>query len=114
MTPDLSEVLDAWSEPRLIKTVTTTTVDFVESVQVAGRTRDVMDQPANKVRLQALSIDYSLRYLQFHSVDPIYIGEYVEVGGVDYKIIEAGDYQRYGFTDAIGEETRKPLLVVNV
>ena len=109
MLPDMSGVLQSWSKPYTIKSLAKTTVDFVESVIATPRTIDAVIQPAQKEHLNAADIDWSLRYLQIHSVSQVFLGEMFEVAGEDYKIIDAGDYQLYGYTEAIGEQTKRTV-----
>ncbi len=112
MLPDMAETLEEWQAPYPLKTVTRQTVDFVEDDVVTSREIQAAIQPAQKARLTAADIDWSLRYLQIHSPDEIAMGEFLEFQGEDYKIIDNGDFQLYGFTDAVGEQTKRPLLVV--
>jgi len=112
MLPDMSDTLDEWALPYLIKTATETTVDFVRAPVVTGRTIDAVVQVADKNKLNTDQIDWSLRYLQVHSSSEIANGEFLEFQGEDYKIIDNGDYQLYGFTEAVAEQTKKAALVV--
>ena len=112
MLPDVSEALDDWLSDYAIKTVTKSTVDFVEVNTVAGRTIQAMVQVAEKEKLNPDQIDWSKKYLLVHSPDQINVGEYIESDGEDYKIIEPGDWQAYGYTEAVAEQTKQALLVV--
>ena len=112
MLPDVSEAFDDWLSDYTIKTVTKITVDFVEADTVAGRTIQAMVQVAEKEKLNPDQIDWSKKYVLVHSPDPINVGEYIESGGEDYKIIDPGDWQAYGYTEAIAEQTKQTLLVV--
>lgn len=109
----MGDTLDEWSMPYTIKTVTRTTVDFVEADTVAGRTVAAVVQPAQKEKLNPAQIDWALKYLQVHAAAPLYAGEFIEYQGADYKFIEDGDYQLYGFSEVIAEQTKRPLLVVS-
>jgi len=112
MLPDMSEVLKEWARPYTLKTVTRQTVDFEPTDVVAGRTIDAVVQPAQMEKLNPDQIDWSKKYLQIHSTAPIAMGEFLEYNGEDYKIVDNGDYQRYGFTEAVGEQTKKTILAV--
>jgi hypothetical protein len=107
----MADTLDEWSQPVIVKTVTQATIDFEPVDQVAVRTIQAVVQPAQKEKLNADQIDWSLRYLLVHTTDPLAIGEFVEYNGDDYKIIEPGDWQDYGYTEAIAEETKRTPLV---
>jgi len=112
MLPDMSDTLEEWELPYTLKTATETTADFVRAPVVTGRTIEAVVQVANKNKLNTGAIDWSLRYLQVHSSSEIANGEFLEFQGEDYKIIDNGDYQLYGFTEAVAEQTKQPLLVV--
>lgn len=111
MLPDMSDTLDEWKQPVVVKTVTQETIDFEPVDQVAVRTIQAVVQLAQKEKLNADQIDWSLRYLLVHTTGPLTVGEFVEYKGADYKIIEPGDWQDYGYTEAIAEETKRDLLV---
>lgn len=112
MLPDMSDVLTEWSQPVKLKTVTTTSVDFVESQAVAVADIMAVVQPADPEKLQVDQIDYSLEYIQVHSVSPMAIGQYIEWDGRDFKLVPfRKGYGQYGFVEVVGEETKLPLLV---
>lgn len=112
MLPDVSEAMTEWLRPYTVKTLTQKTVDYVDASTVAGRTIQAVVQVANKRKLNADTIDWSLRYLQIHSPDQVQVGEFIEYDGEDYKIIDDGDWQLYGYTEAVAEQTKRTLLVV--
>ena len=85
----MSDVLTAWERPVLIKTVTTTAVDFEPVETVAGRTQDCVVQVAEKERLNPDTIDWTLEYLMVHSKSGIEQGEYIEFDGRDYRLSSA-------------------------
>ena len=112
MLPDMAETLEEWQLPYTVKTVTQLTVDFVDADTVAGRTVQAVVQPAEMEKINPEIIDWSKRYLQIHSTSELLVGEYLEYGGEDYKLVAGGDYQLYGFSEMIGEQTKRTLLVV--
>lgn len=112
MLPDMSGTLEEWSLEYTIKTVTETTIDFEPDPVITGRTIDAVVQVAQKNKLNSGQIDWSLRYLLVHTMSELANGEFIEYQGEDYKIIDNGDYQLYGFTEAVAEQTKKDLLVV--
>lgn len=112
MLPNMSGVLSEWEVPVLIKTVTRTTVDFEPVDVVAGRTINAVIQVAQKDRLNAGQIDFSLEYKTLHSAEEVQNGEYLEFEGKDFKIIDNGGWSRYGYTEALCEATNRPLIVV--
>lgn len=112
MLPDMSDVLTEWSQPVKLKTRIETTVDFVPTVVIVTEDIRAVVQPADAERLQVDQIDYSLEYIQIHSVTPMAIGQYVEWDGRDFKLVPfRKGYGQYGYVEAVGEETKLPLLV---
>lgn len=113
MLPDMSDVLTEWLQPVKLKTVTTTSVDFVETEVVTVADIMAVVQPADPEKLQVDQIDYSLEYIQVHSVSPMAIGQYIEWDGRDFKLVPfRKGYGQYGYVEVVGEETKLPLLVV--
>lgn len=111
MIPDVSEVLDEWTVPVVVKAVTQHTINFEPADLITLRTIDAVVQPAQKEQLNADQIDWSLKYLLVHSTEPLAAGEFIEYQGEDYKIIEPGDWQAYGYTEAIAEQTKRTPLI---
>lgn len=112
MLPDMSSVLTDWSQPVVLKTRTETTVDFVPVVTITALPIMAVVQPADPEKLQVDQIDFSLEYIQIHSVSPMAIGQYVEWMGRDFKLVPfRKGYGQYGYTESVGEETKLPLLV---
>lgn len=112
MLPDMSAVLTDWSQPVILKTVTETTIDFIPVVNIAAANIMAVVQPADPEKLQVDQIDFSLEYIQIHSVSPMAIGQYVQWNGRDFKLVPfRKGYGQYGYTEAVGEETKLPLLV---
>ena len=111
MLPDMSDVLTEWAQPIKLKTVTETTVDFVPSIVVVAADVFAVIQPADPEKLNVSQIDFSLEYIQVHSVSPMVVGQYVEWFGRDFKLVPSRrGYGQYGYTEAVGEETKLPLL----
>lgn len=112
MLPDMSDVLTEWSQAVKLKTVTITTVDFVETKTVVVTDILAVVQPADPEKLQVDQIDFSLEYIQIHSVTPMAINQYIEWDGRDFKLVPfRKGYGQYGYTEVVGEETKLPLLV---
>lgn len=110
---DMGDVLTEWEQGVTIKNRTRQTVDFVEQDVITGRTQRCVIQVAEKEKLNPDTIDWSLEYLMVHSKDPIEQGEFIEYKARDYKVVNRGPWQDYGFTEVVAEETKRPLLVVN-
>lgn len=112
MLPDMSDVLTEWLQPVKLKTVTETTVDFVPVRTVVAANIFAVVQPADPEKLQVDQIDFSLEYIQIHSVTPMAIGQYIEWDGRDFKLVPfRKGYGQYGYVEVVGEETKLPLLV---
>lgn len=112
MLPDMSEVLTEWSQPVVLKTKTETTIDFIPVIVITAQDIMAVVQPADPEKLQVDQIDFSLEYIQVHSVSPMAIGQYVEWMGRDFKLVPfRKGYGQYGYTEVVGEETKLPLLV---
>lgn len=110
MLPDMSDVLVDWEIDVLLKTITERTIDQVRSdiVQVAPLRAVV--QPAQKKSINPDLLDWSREYLQIHSRSPLALGQVIEFQGRDYKIVDLGNYQLYGFTEVVAESTNRPPL----
>lgn len=109
LLPNVGHAIEGWAHPYTVKTVTRETVDFETVVSVSERSVDAMVQPAQKERLTAANLDWSLKYFTVHQTagDPLQVGEFIVIGGQDYKIIEAGDFSAFGFTKALAEQSKR-------
>lgn len=107
MLPDMSDVLTEWEQSVILKTVTRTTVDFVDQIVITPKPLRAVVQVADKERLNPDEIDWSLRYILIHSKQPMQLGQYVEYQGTDYKLTQGdANYQDYGYTELVGEEVK--------
>lgn len=114
MLPDMSDVLTEWSQPVILKTLTETTVDFIPVRSLVALPILAVVQPADPQKLQVDQIDFSLEYIQIHSVTSMVIGQFVEWQGRDFKLVPfRKGYSQYGYTEVVGEETKQPLLTVS-
>ena len=113
MKPNVASVLKGWTETVRVKSVDRQTVNFDGFDLVTGRDIQAVVQPADMERLNAGQIDWSLKYYQLHTTDVLNVGEFVVIDNEDFKIVPLGDYQRYGYTEVVAEQTKKPLLVEN-
>lgn len=103
--------MDDFLQPVILKTVTTTSVDFEETETVTTQSIEAVVQPAGKDKLTADNIDYSLEYQTIHSKTQLLEGQYIQYAGKDFKIISVLPYGDYGYYEAVGEETKRELLV---
>lgn len=112
MLPQMSEVLTEWSQLIKLKTKIETTIDFVPTTTITALDIMAVVQPSDPEKLKVEQIDFSLEYIQIHSVSPMAIGQYVQWDGRDFKLVPfRKGYGQYGYTEAVGEETKLPLLV---
>lgn len=95
-----------WAKTLEVVNQTVTTIDFEPQEVNVSRFVKATVQPAQKERLNKDLIDWALKYVQVHSKEPMEIGEFFRHEGVTYKVVDSGDFQRYGFTDCVGEEVK--------
>ena len=112
MLPNVSDALAGWIIPLLVKTVTTTRVDFVDTEIVTGDTINAVVQPTQKTKLNADTLDWSQRHITLHSTAPLEMGQLVEYQGADYKVVEVQDWLMYGYMEAVCEATNRALVEV--
>jgi len=106
MLPDMSSVLDEFSQEITLKTIVQTVVNFRPADTPTNTTILAVVQPANKEKITAVLVDFSLDYILVHSKTAIAIGSFVVYKGATYKAIELGQYSDYGFHEVICEETK--------
>lgn len=110
---DVSDALGDWTRPHLIKTVTSTTVDFEKTEQVTGRTQECMIQVAQPEQLIKRGLDVSIKHIRVHSESDINMKELVEFKGKDYRVVTPSQWDGYGYVDVMAAETKEPLRVVS-
>lgn len=110
--PNVTAAVLRWATPHNIKTIAKHTVDFVDQNVVTSREIRAVVQPAEKDKLNVEQLDWSRQYLTVHSPDPIANGELLEYNGEDFKIIDNGDWQAFGYTEAVAEQTKKAIVQV--
>jgi hypothetical protein len=106
MLPNLSSALAPWIQSVVLKTITQTVVNFKPVNNTVSTTISAVVQPAKLKDLTVENVDYSLAYLQIHSLTPVKIGDVITYKTVDHKIVQLGHYDDYGFYEAIAEEVR--------
>jgi hypothetical protein len=111
MLPDVGFALADWEVAVKLKTVSQQSEDFVRADVVTVEDALMVVQVQDPAKLKAEGIDWSLTYLRFHSRTALAVGQYVEHEGGDYKIIKASAWASAGYWEAVGVQTRKPLLV---
>lgn len=107
MLPNMSDVLAEFEISVYRDIYERQTINYVETLtKTAHDLIRAVVQPASQERLQAIQVDSSLRYIQVHSVTELLIGQYIVFGGINYKIVQVGSYQLYGFSDVVAEEVK--------
>jgi len=108
----MSEAFEFFLQEATIKTVTSTSTNFVVTDVIVGRLQQCVIQSASPDDLKADTIDHSNEHLTVHSSTVMLNGEYLQYKGKDYKFIGKGDFTDYGFCKQLAEETKRPLLVI--
>jgi hypothetical protein len=107
MKPQVNAALLDWTEPLTLKTVTRTSVNFIETETTTTTTIQAVVQPASPQAIRAEQLDWSLRHLTLHSESAMAVGQFVSFEGGDYKIVSVRDYSAYGYFEATAEQTRR-------
>lgn len=106
MLPDMADVLDEFSQPITLKRISQTIVDHRPVNDATDVHIHAVIQPANKEKINPNIIDWSLDYQLIHSKQEILVGDQAVFCGTNYKVVELGPYQDYGFSEAIFEEIK--------
>lgn len=106
MLPDMSEVLNEWSQIVMLRDIEKITVDFELVETITDTPIRAVIQVADKEKLNVNEVDWSLRYLQVHSKIELFIGQFIVYKGDEYKIITDANYSDYGFSDVFAEEVK--------
>lgn len=106
MLPNMSRAVRRWAKKLEVINQVISTIDFEPTETITSRTVHATVQPAQKRRLNPDIINWSLKYVFIHSDPKVELGEFFSHLGIVYKIIDDGDFSRYGFTDALGEEVK--------
>lgn len=104
--PNMSRTVKRFSVPVKLIKITKTIVNHKPVETEVESTIKAVVQPAQKEKLNQDKINWSLRYVQVHSIDEIAIDDIIEYKGVRYKAFENGDYNDYGYYENIMEEQK--------
>lgn len=104
--PNMSRTVKRFSVPVKLLKITTSIVNHKPVETETESTIKVVVQPAQKEKLNKDKIDYSLQYVQVHSLDAINIGDVIEYKSIRYKAIEDVNYSDYGYYENIMEEQK--------
>jgi len=104
--PDMSDVLEEFSQPLMLSRVSQQIVDF-HPVNVETKFEiSAVIQPAQKEKINPDIIDWRLSYYIIHCAEKILIGDFVEYCGKKFKCIETANYSDYGFYESLFEEIK--------
>lgn len=106
MTPDMSDVLESFAQPVLLKNITVTTVNFEPTESIIASEIDAVIQVADAESIKVDNIDYSKEYIMIHSRVDMPINDFIEWRGVDYKIKYRKNYADYGYIESHAEEVK--------
>ena len=104
--PNMASAVKGFSVPVKLLKVATSIVNHKPVEVETESTIKVVIQPAQKEKLNKDKIDFSLQYVQIHSLDAINIGDMIEYKSIMYKAIEDADYSEYGYYEIIMEEQK--------
>lgn len=107
MLPNVSAAIATWESAYTVKTVTTTTVDFLPVTSISTRVQLLMAQVADKESLQMDTLDWSLEYLMVHSRFPLQMEEIIVYKGRDFVIVRRGEWSDYGYFEVVAEEMKR-------
>lgn len=110
MLPDMSDVLQEWSVPVILKTISIAKVDFVETKTVTAENIEAVVQPTDKEAIVNGGLDTSAKYMTFHSESEIILDQLIQYNNKDYLIVKDGDWDEYGYSEVIGQYTKKALV----
>lgn len=109
--PNMSTTLSGWTQVVGLKTVTASTAaDYTPTTSTSSVDIDAVVQPADTEQLKPDEIDWSLRYIQVHTITALVVGKYITYNSVDYKIIRLLQYGDYGYYEAVCEEVKGGLI----
>lgn len=108
--PNMSSTLSGWTQAVSLKIVTTTTVDFEPVQSSSSTTIQAVIQPADMEQLRPEDIDWSLRYIQVHTIIALSVGKYITYNSTDYKIVRLLQFGDYGYYEAVCEEVNGVLI----
>lgn len=102
--PQMSETVETFKQPIILQTVIRTTVDFVDEVTIVDALIEAVVQVAKPEDLLIDQIDTSARYIKVHSISNMVVDQYIVYKNLTYKIIDASQWDDYGYLRAIAQE----------
>lgn len=106
MLPDVADTLLEWEQEIMLRTVTTTTVNFERVETVTDTPLLAVVQPASAEAINVQEVDFSLRHYTIHSRTPLDITSRVVYQDTEYKAVQLNAWGDYGYWEAVVEEVR--------
>lgn len=104
---DVSSVLDDFSQEVTLKTIEKTgSTNFQPIETKILKSIYAVVQPADIEKLEVGNIDFSLRYIQIHTKEPVKTGQFIVYNEITFKIINVSDFADYGYYMAVCEEVQ--------
>lgn len=103
---DMSDAFDGLIQPVILRTVTTTTVDFVPTDSTVDEPIQAVCQRPELDKLQIEQIDYDLEYITAHSITAMVVGQFIIWNDKTYKIVSGKEYPDYNYYKVIAEEVK--------
>lgn len=102
--PNMSRTVKRFSIPAKLYKLTTTIVNHKPYKTAIEIPIKVVVQPAQKEKINQGKINWSLKYVQVHSLDEIRLNDILDYKNCKYQAIENSDYSEYGYYESIMEE----------
>ncbi len=112
MIKNMSHVLRRWQQSIILKTLVAAVERYKPVKAITATTIKAVVQPPKPQVIAALGLDMAARYYTIHSPTALEVGQFFQYNGADYRIVELLGWGDYGFYEAIGQDTKEPLLVV--
>lgn len=111
---DMSIVFAGWLQIIKLKTLVDDVVRFKPVRTVTIKNIQAVVQPASAELIAKLNLDMTAKYYTIHTTTPLATGQFFEYKGADYRITNLLSWNDYGYYEAIGQDTKEPLLVKGV
>lgn len=105
-------VFEPWLQTIKLKTLVEAIARFKPVRHVTVQDIQAAVQPADAETIAKLNLDLTARYYTIHTKTPIATGQFFEYGAADFRIVRLLSWGDYGYYEAVGQDTKEPLLVV--
>ena len=104
--PNLSKTVKRLSQSVTLNRITRSVVDHRVVETLTPTPFKAVIQPAQKNKLNKAKLDFSLKYIQVHSLEEVKISDIIVHQSISYKAFENADYNDYGYYEIIMEELK--------